>query len=278
MAFPLEVADEAMVACKRFCAICEKQCGTNIELHHIVPSAKGGEDVFSNCIPLCFECHAEVEHYNSCHPKGRKFTKSELTKRRDDFYTKIQNGILPNTSKTSVYSNGNNNIVANSVNITTERVVKRVQVVTDPGGKHITTATAAKIKTLHTEIVDMLISAGKDPKREASQLWVKFKKAFSVTSYKEVPLEKSDEAIQWFYKQKNMLLPKARKTSPDLWKNAHYKSIYAKWRELGYSKEELYSLAYEYLNLKTSILSLKELTQTNLHKLKSKVYSMSRKT
>ena len=89
MAFPLEVADEAMVACKRFCAICEKQCGTNIELHHIVPSAKGGEDVFSNCIPLCFECHAEVEHYNSCHPKGRKFTKSELTKRRDDFYTKI---------------------------------------------------------------------------------------------------------------------------------------------------------------------------------------------
>lgn len=49
-----------------------------MEVHHIHWKSKGGPDDIDNAIPLCFECHAEVNHYNPGHPKGRKFTKEEL--------------------------------------------------------------------------------------------------------------------------------------------------------------------------------------------------------
>jgi hypothetical protein len=49
-----------------------------MELHHIKPKANGGTDDIENAIPLCLECHAEVEHYNVNHPKGRKFQPGEL--------------------------------------------------------------------------------------------------------------------------------------------------------------------------------------------------------
>jgi hypothetical protein len=28
----------------------------------------------ANGIPLCLDCHANVEHYNAKHPRGNKFT------------------------------------------------------------------------------------------------------------------------------------------------------------------------------------------------------------
>jgi hypothetical protein len=57
MAFPPEVAEQALLACARYCCLCHKFCGNKIETHHIV---QGGGDTFENCIPLCFDCHAEV--------------------------------------------------------------------------------------------------------------------------------------------------------------------------------------------------------------------------
>lgn len=49
-----------------------------------------GDDTFENCIPLCFDCHAEVEHYNEQHPRGRKFCESELRKHRDTWFSKVE--------------------------------------------------------------------------------------------------------------------------------------------------------------------------------------------
>lgn len=49
-----------------------------MELHHVQWKSKGGLDDIENAIPLCFECHAEVNHYNPEHPKGRKFSEEEL--------------------------------------------------------------------------------------------------------------------------------------------------------------------------------------------------------
>jgi len=78
MPFPPEVAERLLVACHRHCCICHKFCGTRIEVHHIVPKSQGGADTEENGIPLCFDCHAEAESYNPKHPKGRRFTPSEL--------------------------------------------------------------------------------------------------------------------------------------------------------------------------------------------------------
>jgi len=85
MAFQRNVAEELLVSCHRCCCVCHKFCGSKIEVHHIVPRSEGGEDTFENAIALCFDCHAEIGAYNPKHPKGRKFSPSELRRHRDQW-------------------------------------------------------------------------------------------------------------------------------------------------------------------------------------------------
>jgi hypothetical protein len=98
MSFPPQVAERALLDCARHCCICHKFCGFKIELHHIKQVADGGEDTYENCIPLCFDCHAEVSSYNPRHPKGRRYTESELRGHRDRWYEKVKksHGITAN--------------------------------------------------------------------------------------------------------------------------------------------------------------------------------------
>ena len=90
MGFSNNISEKALVACGRCCVICHKFCGSKIELHHIKQVTNGGDDTYDNCIPLCFDCHAEVRAYNPKHPKGRKYTESELKSHRDKWYSKIK--------------------------------------------------------------------------------------------------------------------------------------------------------------------------------------------
>ena len=89
MGFPQKIAEQVLVDCGRCCAICHKFCGSKIELHHIKQAADGGEDIYENCIPLCFDCHADVKAYDPKHPKGKKYTENELREHRDRWYRKI---------------------------------------------------------------------------------------------------------------------------------------------------------------------------------------------
>jgi hypothetical protein len=91
MPFSESVAEKALLDCSRCCCICHKFCGFKIELHHIIQKAEGGLDDYDNCIPLCFDCHAEVKAYNPKHPKGRKYTNSELRQHRNRWYEKVKN-------------------------------------------------------------------------------------------------------------------------------------------------------------------------------------------
>jgi len=90
MSFPSKVAKQALLDCARHCCICHKFCGVKIELHHIKLASEDGEDTFENCIPLCLDCHAEVLSYNPKHPKGKKYTESELRGHRDRWYEKVK--------------------------------------------------------------------------------------------------------------------------------------------------------------------------------------------
>ena len=91
MGFPPGIAEKALLDCGRCCCICHKFCGFKIELHHIIQKSEGGEDLYENCIPLCLDCHAEVKVYNPNHPKGRKYTESELKEHRSRWYDKVKN-------------------------------------------------------------------------------------------------------------------------------------------------------------------------------------------
>jgi len=88
MAFPQSVADRALAACGRCCCICHKFCGVKMELHHIHQHADGGEDTFENCIPLCFDCHAEMGKGDPHHPKGKRYSEQELRLHRDNWYAR----------------------------------------------------------------------------------------------------------------------------------------------------------------------------------------------
>jgi hypothetical protein len=84
--WPNTIREKALVACGRRCCICHKFCGTKIELHHIVAESKGGASTLENCAPLCFDCHADVGHYNPQHPKGTKFSPAEVRRHRDEWF------------------------------------------------------------------------------------------------------------------------------------------------------------------------------------------------
>ena len=251
MSFSKEVVDAALVASGRCCCICHKFCGVRIETHHIRPVSKGGDDSFENCIPLCFDCHAEVEHYNDQHPRGRKFSESELRKHRDTWFSKVEemNTLtpLPSDSPQVIQAvSGKGNMVAGrDLNIRTERVVRKAVVQTDPGGKHISNTVARKIQDLVKDYIDIHTTAGKDTQRAAQRIWSSLKNEFNVTSYKEIPAQDSDRAIQWLQAQVAMARPKIRRRAPDKWKESLYKPIYARAGELGISKDDLYLLAQE---------------------------------
>jgi len=81
---PADIED-LLIRCHRRCCICHRFCGVKIEVDHIEGAETNSSGDVGNAIPLCFECHAEVHHYNPKHPKGRRFTASELRGHRDQW-------------------------------------------------------------------------------------------------------------------------------------------------------------------------------------------------
>ncbi|WP_104421880.1 HNH endonuclease [Neolewinella xylanilytica] len=61
MGWPTSVRENVLVKAGRHCCLCHKFCGLKIELHHIKLKSQGGEETEENCIPLCFDCHADVQ-------------------------------------------------------------------------------------------------------------------------------------------------------------------------------------------------------------------------
>lgn len=83
--FRAEDVADLLKLCHRRCCICHRFCGVKMEIHHIDQDAHGGGNSRDNAMPLCFDCHAEVNHYNDEHPKGRKFSSDELRGHRDQW-------------------------------------------------------------------------------------------------------------------------------------------------------------------------------------------------
>lgn len=77
--------------CGRHCCLCGKQTGIGIEVAHIDRQSSDPD----NAIPLCFECHATVGHYNREHPRGRKYSTTELKARRDQVYEEHTRHLIP---------------------------------------------------------------------------------------------------------------------------------------------------------------------------------------
>ena len=70
--------------CARHCCFCGKVCTTNINVHHI--DGDHSNNALDNLIPVCFDCHGELERYNPEHPVGTKYRHLEIKTRRDQIY------------------------------------------------------------------------------------------------------------------------------------------------------------------------------------------------
>ena len=81
--FPEAVAAELLALCKRHCCICLRWRGRNLGIHHIEPAAEGGQGTLENGIPVCFDCHAEIESKSNM---GRRFTPSELRRHQEQWF------------------------------------------------------------------------------------------------------------------------------------------------------------------------------------------------
>ena len=85
MSFDRDEVADLLVRCHRRCCICHRFCGVKMETDHIEPRADDGPDLIDNAIPVCFECHAEIHSYNDQHPRGRKFTPTELRAHKEQW-------------------------------------------------------------------------------------------------------------------------------------------------------------------------------------------------
>lgn len=95
MPFDDETKTKVLLWCDRHCCLCKKACGVNIEVHHIIPESEEGTNDIDNAIPLCFDCHGVVEHYNPKHPIGNKFKEKEIKARRDQIYDEFTRRLVP---------------------------------------------------------------------------------------------------------------------------------------------------------------------------------------
>lgn len=87
---------KCLLWCDRHCCLCRKNCGLDIELAHInrkLPNDKVNN--IDNAIPLCYECHAEIGHYNDEEPRGNKYKPSELKSRREQVYEEFTRHLIP---------------------------------------------------------------------------------------------------------------------------------------------------------------------------------------
>jgi hypothetical protein len=64
-----------------------------MECHHIVEENDGGANDLENCIPLCFDCHADMLNYDDGHPKGNKYRPAELRHHRDNWFERVSSGV-----------------------------------------------------------------------------------------------------------------------------------------------------------------------------------------
>ena len=165
---------------------------------------------------------------------------------------------------------GNNNVqVVGGDHITTQKVIKKTEVIYDPN-LYITDAQASEIQTRILKIAEELKGKYENPHAFA---YSSFRKKFKITKYSLLPKEKFEEAIKWLDKQIAMNRPKLRKTDNDQYRKDTYRSLNARAKQLGI---DIHEFANQELELKNPITSLKELSDTRLNKLYKKLFSIRR--
>jgi hypothetical protein len=89
--FSEETKRKCLLWCARHCCLCGKDCGVDIEIAHI----EREKNDLENAIPLCYDCHSKIGHYNHEHPRGNRYKAEELVPRRNQIYDQYTQHLVP---------------------------------------------------------------------------------------------------------------------------------------------------------------------------------------
>lgn len=174
------------------------------------------------------------------------------------------------TAKPTLSIVGNNNVQAGGDIYINKRETIRNEFT--PGPEHINAAQARKLQKLVEKATEIEEKAGKDRGKAYAKWWSKLKNQYNVPNYQAIPAHLGEHAIAWLTQQIAIMRPKLRRNDNTLWRNEHYKAIWAKARSLGMSKGEVYALVRDRLGVQ--IISLTKLGEQNLKKLYNIIMSM----
>ena len=122
----------------------------------------------------------------------------------------------------------------------------------------------------------MDVSAGKNEQRSFQTWWSYLKKTFKVSTYKEIARDHFNDAVSLLQQAKARNLPKIRRKDNELWRNNHYKSIFATAKKaLGWTEEQIYAFAS--LKIGKPVDSLSKLGERDLAKLTRLIRAEARK-
>jgi hypothetical protein len=153
--------------------------------------------------------------------------------------------------------------VAGNLNINSKQII-RSQIT--PGPDHITPAQAHRLQELVKDAVESESVSGHYTADQLFSKWyTMLRNRYKVNSYTLIPAELGDQAVKWMQRQVAMLRPKLRRADNPAWRNQHYKAIWSRAKELGFTKDQVYALSGDRLG--KTITSLKDLGERNLKSL-----------
>ena len=166
---------------------------------------------------------------------------------------------------------GDNNLLIEGDAHFNSKVIQRTTVQASP--EHITPAQAHRLQNLVKEAVTAEAASGQQTEKSLFAKWYdKLRDKYAVNSYILIPAEHGDQAINWMQRQVAMLRPKLRRTDNQAWRNQHYKAIWSRAKELGFTKDQVYALSGDRLG--KTITSLKQLRERNLKSLYNIIMSL----
>jgi hypothetical protein len=171
-----------------------------------------------------------------------------------------------------VNTGGDAQVAGRDININTRRVV-RTTVAAPPGS--LSPAQAKRLKDAIDKLVTIEATGGVlegDRPRLYAKWHTILKDRFVVASYKEIPAARAGEALAWLKQVAAMNRPKLRRVDPAAWRNEHYKAIWARSRQLGLSKGDVYAIVLTHLE--KQVISLKSLSDASVRKLYQHIMAM----
>ena len=193
----------------------------------------------------------------------REFKDEKNIKNEDQQKTTASNPVI------SIYANRNAQVNVAGRDVIHNHFVpqKRITNKISPTDIHITQETAKKLRERIGKLVEMGLASGafQTEKQGFSRWYKELNDHFGVTSYLLIPREQGDQALRWLNQRKALKRPSIRRPANDMWRRDLYPGIWARAKETGRSKSDVYKLAEELTGKR--VISLKNLGERNLKKL-----------